>query len=388
MGQRERDMKDRQTKCGRVPGTAPGQHLTAWVQMSKVQELGNCRPTSFPHPGLTRLGGVLSGSTFSHIGLYLGSEPGWTWPQYCPGTQHQRWSSIGASPFKQFPKHIPSVNFLQQLGEKKGKHGAHLPLCSLLGQPLTSFSAEVGMPDLEQAGRCPCGAARPTAGWLCCEVIVCVSKCVCCWNCLCLQASSQDRGLERMCVLADDFSALQIKLQTSPSLPSMSQARGSTCVEDTGPGTKAHSRTPSRGSHRIDCIICYSSYDLCSRLPRRLYCGHTFCQACLKRLDAIANEQRWIPCPQCRQNTPTPRGGVAMLDLDLATFLAVKADKEHPRVAVRPEPDLATKGSCKEKVVTQQPSGLCQDPLPQAPFPQSGCCQQCLCCGVTAAFES
>ncbi|KGL73365.1 RING finger protein 224, partial [Tinamus guttatus] len=121
---------------------------------------------------------------------------------------------------------------------------------------------------------------------------------------------------------------------------------------------------------RIDCIICYSSYDLCSRLPRRLYCGHTFCQACLKRLDAIANEQHWIPCPQCRQNTPTPRGGVAMLDLDLATFLAIKADKEHPRVAGRPEPDLATKGSRKEKVVTEQPSGLCQEPVPQAPFPR------------------
>ncbi|XP_068770901.1 RING finger protein 224 isoform X2 [Struthio camelus] len=191
-----------------------------------------------------------------------------------------------------------------------------------------------------------------------------------------------------MCVLADDFSALQIKLQTSPPLPSMSQAGGSACAEDTWPDAETHSSTLSRGSHRIDCIICYSSYDLCSRLPRRLYCGHTFCQACLKRLDAITNEQRWIPCPQCRQNTPTPRGGVAMLDLDLATFLAVKADKEHPRVASRPEPDLATKGSCKEKVITQQPSGLCQDPVPQAPFPRSGCCRRCLCCGVTAAFES
>ncbi|KFP13860.1 RING finger protein 224, partial [Egretta garzetta] len=110
---------------------------------------------------------------------------------------------------------------------------------------------------------------------------------------------------------------------------------------------------------RVECIICYSSYDLCSRLPRQLYCGHTFCQACLKRLDAVANEQHWIPCPQCRQNTPTPRGGVTMLDLDLATFLAVKADKEHPRVASRFQPDSAIKGLCKEKAVTQQPAGLC-----------------------------
>uniref|UniRef100_A0A8B9NSY9 Ring finger protein 224 n=1 Tax=Apteryx owenii TaxID=8824 RepID=A0A8B9NSY9_APTOW len=97
---------------------------------------------------------------------------------------------------------------------------------------------------------------------------------------------------------------------------------------------------PEQAGKEAECPICTEPYDS-HRLPRRLYCGHTFCQACLKRLDAIANEQRWIPCPQCRQNTPTPRGGVAMLDLDLATFLAVKADKEHPRVAGRP--DLSTK---------------------------------------------
>ncbi|KAM9840957.1 RING finger protein 227 [Aulostomus maculatus] len=75
------------------------------------------------------------------------------------------------------------------------------------------------------------------------------------------------------------------------------------------------------------CIVCFSSYDLATRLPRRLHCGHTFCQACLKRLDTVINEQVWIPCPQCRQNTPRPRGGAAGLDLDLASFLGVKAQQ-------------------------------------------------------------
>ncbi|KAG7219001.1 hypothetical protein INR49_005901 [Caranx melampygus] len=69
------------------------------------------------------------------------------------------------------------------------------------------------------------------------------------------------------------------------------------------------------------------SYDLATRLPRRLHCGHAFCQACLKRLDTVINEQVWIPCPQCRQNTPRPRGGAAGLDLDLASFLGVKAQQ-------------------------------------------------------------
>ncbi|XP_053728188.1 RING finger protein 227 [Synchiropus splendidus] len=84
------------------------------------------------------------------------------------------------------------------------------------------------------------------------------------------------------------------------------------------------------------CIVCFSSYDLAARLPRRLHCGHAFCQMCLKRLDAVINEQVWIPCPQCRQNTPRPRGGAACLDLDLALFLGVKSQQTitsaHPSI--------------------------------------------------------
>ena len=39
------------------------------------------------------------------------------------------------------------------------------------------------------------------------------------------------------------------------------------------------------------CIVCFGSYDLVTRLPRRLHCGHAFCQACLRRLDTVINEQ-------------------------------------------------------------------------------------------------
>uniref|UniRef100_A0A8D2J4Z4 Ring finger protein 224 n=1 Tax=Varanus komodoensis TaxID=61221 RepID=A0A8D2J4Z4_VARKO len=129
-----------------------------------------------------------------------------------------------------------------------------------------------------------------------------------------------------------------------------------------------------------DCIICYCSYDLSAHLPRRLYCGHTFCQACLRRLNVVSSEQWWIPCPQCRQNTPTPRGGVAMLDLDLAAFLAVKAEREHPRGPGRTEPDPASKALAKESPVTRQPAGPCQEALPgpyfpPTPSPASGCLQ-------------
>ncbi|CAB1415863.1 unnamed protein product [Pleuronectes platessa] len=112
----------------------------------------------------------------------------------------------------------------------------------------------------------------------------------------------------------------------------------------------------SLGRRDLVCIVCFGSYDLATRLPRRLHCGHAFCQACLKRLDTVINEQVsddiissrlsvasklqtrslckrlhrlqvWIPCPQCRQNTPRPRGGASGLDLDLASFLGIKAQQ-------------------------------------------------------------
>ncbi|XP_069465599.1 RING finger protein 224 [Ambystoma mexicanum] len=139
-------------------------------------------------------------------------------------------------------------------------------------------------------------------------------------------------------------------------------------------------KTLDRSSRKIDCIICYSSYNLSNRLPRRLYCGHSFCQACIKRLDAVTNEQRWIPCPQCRQNTPTPRGGVTMLDLDLAAFLAVKSEKDTSQPVSKSEGEIDLKAPSKEKTVTRQPSVQCQETMSEAPYAGNRCCKKCLCC--------
>ncbi|XP_058158767.1 RING finger protein 224 [Dasypus novemcinctus] len=138
-------------------------------------------------------------------------------------------------------------------------------------------------------------------------------------------------------------------------------------------GPVAPEEEPATASRRADCIVCCAAYDLVGHLPRRLHCGHTFCQACVRRLDAPAQGQRWIPCPQCRQSTPTPRGGVAMLDLDLAAFLAVKAEQEPARADARPP--APPKGGA---AITQQPAGP-RPPLgPQPHFPQPGrCCWDC-----------
>ncbi|XP_051694874.2 RING finger protein 224 [Oryctolagus cuniculus] len=134
-------------------------------------------------------------------------------------------------------------------------------------------------------------------------------------------------------------------------------------------GPRASEEGPTPRPRRNECIVCYSAYDLSGHLPRRLYCGHTFCQACVRRLDTPAQEQRWIPCPQCRQSTPMPRGGAAMLDLDLAAFLAVKAEREPSRV--EPQPPTPLKGGT---AVTQQPAGLRPS---WGPRPRRCCCSCC-----------
>ncbi|XP_067825502.1 RING finger protein 224-like [Heptranchias perlo] len=144
---------------------------------------------------------------------------------------------------------------------------------------------------------------------------------------------------------------------------------------------------PPAQHKNIECIVCYSAHNLSDRLPRKLYCGHTFCQACLRRLDTTLNEQRWIPCPQCRQNTPCPRGGVVMLELDLGIFLALKTEMETARTAVRQDTESQHKVTAKKhhtsQPVTEQPAALCQDTPREPQFLRSPCCARCTgCCCI------
>ncbi|KAI2664250.1 RING finger protein 224-like [Labeo rohita] len=141
--------------------------------------------------------------------------------------------------------------------------------------------------------------------------------------------------------------------------------------------TGAHN---SRDSRKLDCIICYSAYNLGERLPRKLYCGHTFCQACLKRLDTLINEQMWIPCPQCRQNTPLPRGGATGLDLDLAAFLGVKAEVENQRTYSQKAPLESKPSFVKQPITDQPPSAWANVAVAEHRFRRSPCCKHCLLC--------
>ena len=49
----------------------------------------------------------------------------------------------------------------------------------------------------------------------------------------------------------------------------------------------------------LSCNICYKPYDCEVRTPRVLFCGHTYCQSCLRQ---ILNDSSNCTCPNCRKN--------------------------------------------------------------------------------------
>ena len=57
---------------------------------------------------------------------------------------------------------------------------------------------------------------------------------------------------------------------------------------------------------QVTCGICLEPY----KQPRLLRCFHVYCEQCLQRLVRGGREGQSLPCPQCRQDTPLPVGGV------------------------------------------------------------------------------
>ena len=60
---------------------------------------------------------------------------------------------------------------------------------------------------------------------------------------------------------------------------------------------------------QVTCGICLEPY----KQPRLLKCFHVYCEQCLQHLVRGEREGQSLPCPQCRQVTPLPVGGVSKL---------------------------------------------------------------------------
>ena len=47
----------------------------------------------------------------------------------------------------------------------------------------------------------------------------------------------------------------------------------------------------------MECPSCYELYDETTKIPRNLFCGHTYCEYCLNQLLLVTKK---IECPVCR----------------------------------------------------------------------------------------
>ncbi|KAK2505156.1 hypothetical protein MC885_004200 [Smutsia gigantea] len=102
------------------------------------------------------------------------------------------------------------------------------------------------------------------------------------------------------------------------------------------------------GTQRGDCIICYSTYDLTGHLPRRLYCGHTFCQACVCQLDTLATSSAGSPALSSRLGSAPPWDPSPTFPSPDAAAGAAAPSAGAPQTAPRSEfwPLLLLAGSC------------------------------------------
>ncbi|XP_066522802.1 E3 ubiquitin-protein ligase rnf152 [Hoplias malabaricus] len=58
----------------------------------------------------------------------------------------------------------------------------------------------------------------------------------------------------------------------------------------------------------LECGVCYHSYSRSDRVPRMLFCNHTFCSACLDTMAVERSTMLSVRCPLCRQVSCVRRG--------------------------------------------------------------------------------
>ncbi|XP_043926842.1 RING finger protein 227-like [Protopterus annectens] len=105
-------------------------------------------------------------------------------------------------------------------------------------------------------------------------------------------------------------------------------------------------------SNELDCGICYLPYTRSNRPPRRLHCGHSFCEECLRKLVWTDNGQANLYCPLCRQLTNLRKGlpVVKALHLDMEMWWKIPLDKDED------EEDLKKQNKSQAMIYLLSPS--------------------------------
>ncbi|XP_054853233.1 uncharacterized protein LOC129341900 [Eublepharis macularius] len=72
--------------------------------------------------------------------------------------------------------------------------------------------------------------------------------------------------------------------------------------------------------HMMECGICYEAYREAShgRVPKLLWCHHSLCLACLRKLVCETQAYSFVVCPFCRMVTFVPERGLQALRDDEA----------------------------------------------------------------------
>nr|XP_060627777.1 E3 ubiquitin-protein ligase RNF182-like [Anolis sagrei ordinatus] len=107
----------------------------------------------------------------------------------------------------------------------------------------------------------------------------------------------------------------------------------------------------SRVPEEPECQICYDRFDLRSRRPKRLLCGHCACARCLRRMVEPAESENalealgspaLLSCPFCRQETPVPQREVGRLPDDATVLPLLTGPRSGPEVLLCPGGALET----------------------------------------------
>nr|XP_056716109.1 E3 ubiquitin-protein ligase RNF182-like [Euleptes europaea] len=74
------------------------------------------------------------------------------------------------------------------------------------------------------------------------------------------------------------------------------------------------------GMRLVECGICYEAYKEASRgrVPKLLWCRHSLCLACLRKLVCQSRAYSFVVCPFCRMVTLVPEQGLQALKDDEA----------------------------------------------------------------------
>ena len=111
----------------------------------------------------------------------------------------------------------------------------------------------------------------------------------------------------------------------------------------------------------ITCIVCHEHYTD----PKVLPCFHYYCKKCISLLASKSGDGRPFPCPECREDTTLPEGGVD----NLPTAFFVNRIK-----ALYAKQDKSSEGSEAKQIPTKQMSAVCESCSEDEP---EAFCQQC-----------